>query len=203
MIVDKVLARIYGKKRGWCFTPKDFLDLGSPSAVWQSLARLEKKGIIRKILRGVYDYPVESKLFEGFASPDIDKVAQSIARSCGWTIVPEGNTALNLLGLSTQIPAHWVYLTDGRGRTYEWEGGGIKFINRSIKEIAGLSYNSAILVQAIKTLGKEHVDDQVIQALKKTRSAAEWARTEKECQYITTWVYELIKMIAASETTNE
>jgi predicted transcriptional regulator of viral defense system len=79
MVTEQVINRIYGKKRGWCFTPKDFLDLGSQEAVWQTLSRLVEKGLIRKVLRGVYEYPVKSRIQEGYASPSPDNVAQAIA----------------------------------------------------------------------------------------------------------------------------
>lgn len=200
MIVDNVLARIYGKKRGWCFTPKDFLDLGGASAIWQALRRLEQKGTIRKVLRGVYDYPVENTFLEGFAAPDPDRVAQAIARSNQWTIVPDGNTALNLLGLSTQVAAHWTYHTDGRTRSYTLDGAELRFLHRSIKETAGLSYESAVLVQAIKALGKEHIDDNVIRKLRDMKAAREWKAALKECRYVTSWVYEIIKTTAGEGT---
>jgi hypothetical protein len=200
MIIEKVLARIYGKKRGWCFTPKDFLDLGGASAVWQALRRLEQKGTIRKVLRGVYDYPMANTFLEGFAAPDPGRVALAIARSNQWTIVPDGNTALNLLGLSTQVAAHWTYLTDGRSRLYNLGGTELRFLHRSIKETAGLSYGSAVIVQAIKALGKDHIDEKVIRKLYTKKASQEWKVALKESRYVTSWVYEIIKTIAGEES---
>ncbi len=126
-------------KRGWCFTPKDFLDLGSQSAIWQALSRLEKKGVIRKLIRGVYDYPEKNSFLDGYASPDPDRVARTLARSNSWNIIPDGTTVLNLLGHSTQIPAEWNYLTDGQNRLYELDGVRIVFRKRANKEAAELS----------------------------------------------------------------
>lgn len=197
MVIDNVLARIYGKKRGWCFTPKDFLDYGSPSAIWQALRRLEQKGTIRKVLRGVYDYPRENTFLQGFAAPDPDRVAQAIARSNQWTIVPDGSTALNLLGLSNQVPARWTYHSDGPSRSYALDGADLRFLHRSIKETAGLSYDSAVIVQAIKALGKEHVDENVIRTLRGLKSQREWNLVLKEGRYVTSWVYEIIKTAAS------
>ncbi len=202
MIMEKVNRRIISKKRGWCFTPKDLMDLGSPSAVWQALHRLEQKGTIRRILRGVYEYPKKNQFLGGYATPSPDCVAQGIARSNQWTIVPEGNTALNIIGLSTQVPAHWQYLTDGPTRLYSLDSINLRFIHRAIKETAGLSYDSAVMTQAIKSLGKEHIDDDVIRRLHGLKSPNEWETVLKECRYITSWIYEVMKAAAKEEIGN-
>ena len=190
-------------KRGWCFTPKDFLDLGSQSAIWQALSRLEKKGVIRKLMRGVYDYPEKNTFLEGYASPDPDQVARTIARGNSWNIVPDGTTALNLLGLSTQIPAEWSYLTDGQNRRYELDGIRIVFKKRANKEVSELSGDSAILVQAIKTLGKDGIDERVVKKLSAYLPASSWAKTVKECRYITGWVLDVLKQAADRASAKE
>lgn len=190
-------------KRGWCFTPKDFLDLGSQPAIWQALSRLEKKGIIRKLMRGVYDYPEKNTFLEGYASPDPDRVARTIARSNSWNIVPDGTTALNLLGLSTQIPAEWSYLTDGQNRRYELDGIRIVFRKRANKEASELSRDSAILVQAIKTLGKEAIDERILKKLSEYIPAASWVKIIKECRYVTAWVLDILKQAADYATARE
>jgi hypothetical protein len=203
LIADKLLSRIYGMKRGWCFTPKDFLDLGSQSAIWQALSRLEKKGVIRKLMRGVYDYPEKNTFLEGYASPDPDRVARTIARGNSWNIVPDGTTALNLLGISTQIPAEWSYLTDGQNRRYELDGIRIIFRKRANKEASELSRDSAILVQAIKMLGKDGIDERVLKKLSEYLSASSWAKIVKECRYVTGWVLDVLKQAAAHATAKE
>jgi hypothetical protein len=98
-VENKVVNRIYGRGRGWAFTPKNFADCGERAAVDTSLNRLRKKGTIRNVLRGVYDFPRHSKLFNAPASPEPDQIARAIARVHGWSISPSGETALNLLGL--------------------------------------------------------------------------------------------------------
>ncbi|MDP2816485.1 MAG: DUF6088 family protein [Rectinemataceae bacterium] len=196
MIADKLLSRVYGMKRGWCFTPKDFLDLGSQSAIWQALSRLEKKGVIRKLIRGVYDYPEKNSFLDGYASPDPDRVAGTIARGNSWNIIPDGTTALNLLGLSTQIPAEWSYLTDGQNRRYEVDGVRIVFRKRANKEATELSRDAAILVQAIKTLGKDGIDERALQKLGEYLPASSWTKIVKECRYVTGWVLEVLKQAA-------
>lgn len=113
-----MLSRIYGNGRGWAFSQADFADLGSRSAVDSTLHRREKERLIRRVLRGIYDYPRFSTLLEKQIDPDVDKVAHALARKFAWRIQPDGATAQNLLGLSTQVPARVVYLSDGPARTY-------------------------------------------------------------------------------------
>jgi hypothetical protein len=203
MISGKILARIYGHGRGWIFSAKDFLDIATHSTIWQALSRLHKKGIIRKIRRGVYDFPEMSLLHNGYSASDTDETAHTIARANGWTIVPSGASALNTLGLSTQVVSAWSYLSNGPTRTYTLEDGApITFKRRTDKEAGGLSEKSAILVQAIKALGKEGIDDGVIKKLRENYSDKDMKRAMRECQYVTAWVYGIIKKIAAQEPDN-
>ena len=106
-IAGKIVSRIYGIGMGSVITPKDFLDLASHVTVRQILSRLAKEGKIRRLLRGVYEYPAFSKMLNTPANPDPDAIAKAIARAHGWTIIPSGETALNILGLSTQVTAQW------------------------------------------------------------------------------------------------
>jgi hypothetical protein len=193
---QQILARIYGYGRGNVFTPSNFLDLTSYENAQKSLTRLAKQGTIRRLMRGVYEYPAYSKLLNAPASPDPDAVARAIARAHGWTILPSGDTALNLLGLSTQVPAKSEYFSDGPSKTYQWIGGTLAFKRRANKETTILSPKTALLVQALKTLGEANVDRATIAALRKKLSEKERKRAAREARYVTSWVYERIKQLA-------
>lgn len=104
-IENKCSSRIYGNGKGWAFSKIDFLDLGGDADIRKSLSELATKGTIRRVLRGVYDYPQISKLLNTEMGPDLEQVAHALARRSGWRLQPSENTALNLLGLSTQVPA--------------------------------------------------------------------------------------------------
>src|SRR5215472_12543125 len=71
--------------------------------------RREHHGVIRRIIRGIYDYTRHSRALGGPTSPNIDQIAHALARKFGWRIQPDGAAAQNLLGLSTQVPARAVY----------------------------------------------------------------------------------------------
>ncbi len=115
-IQDKILARIKIKGTGWSFSKNYFYDLGSDGSIRLALMRIEGDGKIRLVCRGIYDCPKYSELLLKTLSPDFDQAAQAIARKSGWTIHPSGAAALNLLGLSTQVPANILYLSDGPRR---------------------------------------------------------------------------------------
>ena len=194
--VPQILARIYGAGRGRTFTPRDFHDLAGAATVRQTLGRLARAGKIRRLLRGVYDYPAFSKVLKAPASPDPHAIAQAIARAYGWTILPSGETALNLLGLSTQVPARWEYFSDGPSKRYAWDGGALLFKRRANRETTVLSARTGLLVQALKTLGQERIDTRVMTALHRQFNVRERARAVREARYTTAWVYEAIKRLA-------
>ena len=100
-IKNKALNRIYGHGRGWAFSSKDFHDLGR---VDMALTRHMEAGTIRRVIRGIYDYPRFSELLNQQLAPDIHQVAQALARKFGWRIQPDGTAAMNLIGISTQVP---------------------------------------------------------------------------------------------------
>jgi len=115
-IQDTILDRIRGQGRGKVFTPKDFLDLGSRDAADQSLSRLVRGGEVQRLGRGLYHYPRINERLGIPLGPDFDEIAEALARQTGSRVVPSGAVAANRLGLSTQVPAKPVYLTDGRTR---------------------------------------------------------------------------------------
>jgi hypothetical protein len=195
-IATEMVARIYGTGRGASFTPKDFLDLAGSETVRQVLGRLAREGKIRRVLRGVYDFPAFSKALQAPASPDPHAIARAIARAHGWTILPAGETALNLLGLSTQVPARWEFFSDGPSKRYAWAGGPLVFKRRANRETTILSERTGLLVQALKTMGRERMDGGVMAVLRKQFDARERARAVREARYVTAWVYEVIKRLA-------
>lgn len=194
-IEKKVYSRIRGKGRGWTFSNRDFSDLGRSGAIDIALHRLLKAGKIRRICRGIYDYPQCSKLLQQTLSPDIDRVAHALARRSGWRIQPSGNTALNLLGLSTQVPARFVYHSDGPSRQYRIDNTSLTFRKTTLKESALKHQESALLVQALKALGRDHVTDDIIDRVRKRFSAPERRRILRDAQYVSGWIVENLQTI--------
>lgn len=191
IIRDKIISAAAGT----VFVATDFVDISDKTSVNTYLTRFEEEGIIRRVLRGVYEKPEYNEFLDEHVAASPDKIAHALARNYGWTIVPCGDTALNLLGLSTQIPAAWVYVSDGTYKEYDYEQITIKFKHTTNKEISKLSYKTALVVQALKALGKENVDDTVIVKLKSTLTKEEKETMLIEAKAVTSWIYEYIKTI--------
>ncbi|MDO5573738.1 MAG: DUF6088 family protein [bacterium] len=183
---------------GTVFVPTDFADIVENSRVSVIFSRLEEEKIIRRVMRGVYYKAEFNEFLQEYVAPLPDKVAHALARNYGWTIVPCGDTALNLLGLSTQIPATWVYVSDGTYKEYTYENTTIKFKKTTNKEISKLSYKSALVVQALKALGKESVTDLILNKLKESLTDDEKNALLNESKAVTSWIYEDIKLICRS-----
>ena len=191
----QINQRIENSPSGTIFINSDFADIAETETIRRNLNRLTQTGILRRILNGIYEKPKYSKFLREYVAVDPDKVAKAIARSYHWTIAPCGDTALNLLGLSTQVTAVWSYISDGPYRKYEWNNACIEFKHRTNKEISGLSYTTILLVQALKTLGKERVSGEVIAILSERLTSEEKLTALKEAAESTDWVYNIIKKI--------
>lgn len=159
------------------------------------LSRLEEEKVILRVLRGVYYKPAYSRLLDEYIAPSPDAVAQAIARNFGWTIVPCGDTALNLLGLSTQVPAVWSYVSDGPYKEYSYDSTTIKFKHTTNKVLSKISTKTALVIQALKTLGKENINDKTVSAIRSGTTEKERRAMLTEAQYATAWIYEIIKTI--------
>ncbi len=197
-LANKIKKYIDNAENGTVFVSVDFAELGEKSRIGVIFSRLEDDGVIRRILRGVYYKPEFNEFLGEYVAPLPDDVAHALARNYGWTIVPCGDTALNLLGLSTQIPAAWVYVSDGKYEDYTYDNTTIKFKRTTNKEISNLSYKTALVVQALKALGKGNVKDATISKLQSTITPDEKKAMLTEAKAATSWIYEYIKLICRS-----
>ena len=196
--LNEIKRRILTYESGTVFVAADFADITDKKTASVGLSRLETEGVIRRILRGVYDKPAYNRFLGEFVAPIPDKVAHAIARNFGWTIVPCGDTALNLLGLSTQVPAVWDYVSDGTYKEYSYDNTTIQFKRTTNKEVSKLSYKTALVIQALKALGKDNIDEMVISRLQKILTAEEKKAMVSEAKAVTSWIYEYLKQICRS-----
>ncbi len=194
--LEKVKKRVQDAKDGSVFIPSDFFDIAESVKINMCLDRLQETGDLQRVMRGIYVKPRFSELLNKDIPPRTDDVAKAIARNYGWTIVPCGDTALNMLGLSTQVPAVWLYVSDGPYKTYEADGMTLKFKHTDNKnELINISYKSALVIQALKALGKGNVTDKELRSISKLLSKEEKAQMLNEAKRVTAWVYELIRKI--------
>ena len=197
--LNQIRGNIERAEAGSVFVSTDFTDITDKKTVNMGLIRLADEGLIKKILFGVYYKPEFSELLGETVAPSPNKVAHALARNFGWTIVPCGDTALNLLGLSTQVPSQWVYVSDGAYKEYTFDNTTIKFKRTTNKEISKVSYKTALTIQALKALGKENITEQVISRLKKILTDEEKEKMLAKSKSATSWVLELIKIICKDE----
>ena len=186
---------ILSSETGTLFITSDFLDIADTDSINKSLSRLMEENVIRRILRGVYEYPEYSDFLKEYVAPSPSKIAKALARNYGWTIVPNGDTALNQLGLSTQVPAEWTYVSDGPYKEYSYDKTIIRFKHTANRDISHLSHKTALIIQAIRAIGKENMDQKMINKFSRLLSEEEKTNILTEGQYMTAWVYELIKRI--------
>ena len=194
-IENKIRYRIYGRGRGWAFTKTDFIAEFGEANIHKALSSLTRSGKIRRVCRGVYDYPRLSEVLDQPLSPDIDQVAHALARKFNWRIEPSGHAALNILGLSTQVPGRWVYLSNGPSRDYKIGRSALAFKTSALKDIGFRLPESALIVQALKSLGKENVDPRVIKTLRRHLDTSKCEQILKDTRAVTSWVYGVIKQV--------
>jgi hypothetical protein len=199
-IEQKILSRIYGNGRGWAFSQADFADLGPRSTIDSALHRRESEGVIRRVIRGIYDYPRHSKALGGAVTPDVDQVAQALARKFAWRIQPDGPTAQNLLGLSTQVPARVVYLSDGPDRSYSVGKTSLAFEHTALKEVGFKLPESRLIVQALKAYGEDRITPKIIAQVRKKFDPALRQRILVDTKTATGWVYAAIQEIAKEDS---
>ena len=160
-----------------------------------ALIRLIETGTIRRVIRGIYDYPRFSELLNQELAPDIHQVAQALARKFGWRIQPDGTAAMNLIGLSTQVPSQYVFQSDGPNRSYKVGKTSILFKHTALKEIGFNHPESGIIVQALKSLGEERISSKVVEQIRLWLPAAKRGKVLKDTERVTGWVYSAIKKI--------
>jgi len=199
-IENKINSRIYGNGRGWVFSQADFADLGARSTIDSALHRREHEGVIRRVIRGIYDYPRTSKALGGPTSPNIDQVAHALARKFAWRIQPDGATAQNLLGLSTQVPARAVYLSDGPDRSYAVGRTKLAFKHTALKEAGFKLRESRLIVQALRAFGEGRITPKVIAQIRGQFASSLRQQILHDTKTATGWVYAAIQEIAKEST---
>jgi len=198
-IRNKIIARIHRWGTGHAFTPKDFLDLGNRGMVDVTLSQLVSSGLIRRLARGIYDYPKHSYPLGLTLSPDIDEFARAIARRFRWRIIPTGAWAANALGLSTQVPAKVTYLSDGPNRKFEMGKQTVYFKHARPKEMRTEGGLSSLVIQALRYLGKDAVGPEIIARLRTRLSPAKHRELLRDARYASDWIFAVARQVAEED----
>ncbi len=200
-IDNKIIKRIYGHKKGWVFTPSHFSDLGSRDAVASALRRYRQSGRIRQLARGLYDYPrTDSEL--GMLTPSPEAVARALAGRDAVRLGPSGAYAANLLGLSNQIPMKIVYFTDGRSRTVQIGKKHIILKQTTPRNMATAGRISGLVIQALRSLGRQHVDNEVIAQLDRRLNTEDRKRLLKDVRFAPAWIADIMRRLGKKKEKN-
>ncbi len=158
----------------------------------RALARKCKDGEFARIAQGIYAKPNITKF--GPLYPSVHEVVKAIARRDNAKVLPTGETALNQLGLSTQVPLRMVYLTSGSARDIEVNGTNVKLKRSVPKTFAFKSDFLSLLHQALKALGKENVTEQELDKIKTLIAMhPETEAMEHDLKLMPVWMRKLIK----------
>jgi hypothetical protein len=198
-IDSRILAAIQRHGRGTVFVPAEFLELGSREAVDVALHRLTRKGTIRRLARGIYDFPKEHPAL-GLLSPSADAVARALAGRDRTRVQPAGAYAANALGLTEQVPAKAVFLTDGPSRTVKIGPTTIELRRTTAKNMEAAGRLSGLLIQALRELGKEHVTEARREYLKRTLPVNKRRELLKDIRLAPAWMHPIFRELAEEDT---
>lgn len=196
-IEDKILYKIKKCGRGVLFSSKDFITFGEQKSILKSLERLTNSEEIIRVARGIYCYPkIDKVLGLGVIYPTFEDVAQYIAKRDKARIVPTGDYALNILGLSMQVPTNVVYLTDGSPRKIELSSGrGIQFVKTAPKNLAFKNKLAMLLTFALREIGESNVTEEQKQHITKLLNNEDKELIQKDFSLMPNWIQLLISKL--------
>ena len=187
--------RIMSYPCGTAFSASDFRDIADANSVSQALFRIEKDGKIRRVMNGVYDKPAYSQPIHEYGVPRGDKIAEALARRFNWNIAPSGDTALNILHVSTQVPNEWEYVSDGPYRDYMIGKVPLKFRHVMPREINGYSAITVMVIQGIRAIGKGKMTQDQADRFSSVITEKDRETLLKESRTASGWIYKEIKRI--------
>ena len=192
---SRIAAAIRRLGKGSVFVPADFLHLGSREAIDVALHRLTRQGTVRRLTRGLYDFPREHPVL-GLLCPPADKVALALAGRDRTRLQPAGSYAANALGLSEQVPAKVVFLTDGPARTVRIGPSTIQLRRTTPRNMEAAGRLSGLLMQALRELGREQVTPERIDHLKRTLPAESRRELLKDLRLAPSWMHPIFRKLA-------
>lgn len=161
-----------------------------------ALTRLARKGIIRQLARGLYDYPIDHPSF-GRIPPSADAVAKALAKRDASRLQPTGAYAANILGLSEQVPTRIVFLTDGPSRRVRFGQQEIVLKHTTPRNMATAGRKSGTIIQALRHIGQRNVNDKTLAILKRQLTMQDRTQLLKDLRHAPGWVADIMRKLAA------
>ena len=198
-VKSKIISRIFGHGKGYIFSADRFNDIAVRNSVDKALSELCREGTIRRLSTGIYDYPNFEERLGGVLAPDLHQVANVIAKKNGWRIQPSGALAANSLGLSTQVPAKSIYLTDGQSKTIKIGNRSLIFKRVPPRELLPGSEIVILITQALRWLGKNAITVREISKLRTILNEKDKKCLLKETKHMEDWLWEVVKKIITED----
>ena len=192
IVENKIAEVLKSHPKGSVLFVDDFLDYGNPESVKKALLRLKEKEILVRLAHGIYLYPKIDKEL-GVLFPSTEDIAKAIARRDKARIIPTGVYALNRLGLSTQVPMKIVYLTDGATRSIKIGKRTISFKRTSPRNLMTIGKISTLAIQALKEIGQENVDDEILKQLKVVLKKETQENILHDAKLAPAWINKILK----------
>ena len=194
MSIENEILNYLRDKETWVFCIKDMLIFGEYKSVAKAIERLTIDNNIKRVIQGVYYYPLINKLFNVEYPPEIDDIAGAISRNNGWEIRETGSSVLRKFGLDNQISNSYVYLSSGPYRTYEIGNRIIKFRTAAQSNFK-VSEKSSMIIQALKTLGEVNITGRELMKISNCLTIEEKKRIKIEMKYAPIWMHEYLSKI--------
>jgi hypothetical protein len=164
-----------------------------------ALTRLTRKGVIRQLARGLYDYPVDHPSL-GRIPPSADAIAKALAARDATRLQPAGAYAANVLGLSEQVPTRIVFLTDGASGRAKIGQREIVLKRTTPRNMATAGRKSGTIIQALRHIGQRNVDEKTLAILARNLTTRDRAQLIKDLHYAPGWIAELMRRLAGGGT---
>jgi len=197
-LAQAIIRRIRRHEKPWVFTPKDFLDLGTPHAVGMTLLRLVRGGTVRRLARGLYDCPKTHHVL-GQLAPPVEAIAEALAGRDGARIQASGAYAANLLHLSEQVPAQVVYQTDGPSRSVQVGRQIITLRHAAPSRLRAHDRMSGLVIQALRFLGKRRITEVRVEQLRELLSPKDRRQLLRDLPLAPVWMHPHLRAIANGE----
>ncbi len=190
-----IVAKIERIGRGKAFTASDFSDVTNVRNAGNVLGRLYARGDISRAMRGVYYVPERSELLGCDVPVSVDEAVRAVARANKWIVVPAGDFALNVLGLDTQVPAKYVYVSSGPYKSYDYGPYHIELLHRANRDLLSCSEMTCTIVQALKAVGRELANEDTARMLASNLTSEQVDAFRRESSGMTMWVVEFSKLL--------
>jgi len=195
-ITKAVREKIRSRKPGWVFTPREFVGLGTRAAIDQALSRLQRRGEVRRLAQGVYEFPrVHPRI--GTLAPSPESVAQAVAARTHSHILVSGARALNLLGLSTQVPVQNLYLTEGPSRTIKIGNQTVTLKHVAPSKMLGAGTEAGIVLQAVRSYGQKRMHEIPVKVLAGKLPRAVKLAVKRLAAAAPAWAHPVLQQITA------